>query len=276
MTLALTSWIYRHDLDPFLFQITDGIGLRWYGLAYVLGFFAGYWILRRYLLGNRVNLTPVQAGDFVLTVAVSGVVGGRVGYVFLYGMEFFLRDPLYLFAVWEGGMSIHGGVAGAVIGIGWFAYSREVNFWSLTDAASLGTPPGLFFGRIANFINGELWGRTTDGSWGVIFPAAGSQPRHPSQLYEAVLEGPLLFGILVLIAQYTDEEGYLSAGFMAGYGVMRFLVEFYRAPDPHLGYELLGMTRGQEYSLIFVAIGVLLLPPVRRFWLPSSLTRRHQ
>lgn len=260
------GWIYYHDLDPFILRFTDGIGLRWYGLAYVLGFLAGYWLLTKFLLGERVNLTREEAGDFVLSVALTGVVGGRLGYVFLYGLEYLVQDPFYLFAVWQGGMSIHGGVVGAVLGIGWFSRSYDVSFWKLTDAAALGTPPGLFFGRIANFINGELWGRPTGGDWGVVFPHVDNLPRHPSQLYEAVLEGPVLFGILVGVMRYTDQDGYTSGGFLAGYGVLRFLVEYFRAPDPHIGYEFLGLTRGQEYSILFVLLGVLLLPPVRQWF----------
>lgn len=161
-------------------------------------------------------------------------------------------------------MSIHGGVIGAVLGIVWFARRTDTVFLKLTDAAAFGTPPGLFFGRIANFINGELWGRPTGSDWGVIFPGASdSVPRHPSQLYEAILEGPVLLLVLYWIYRSTDEDGYLSGGFMIGYGVLRFFVEFYRAPDPHLGYELLGMTRGQEYSLVFILIGLIVLPVVR-------------
>jgi phosphatidylglycerol:prolipoprotein diacylglycerol transferase len=262
--MVIADWIYHHDIDPFLIHFWNGIGIRWYGLAYLAGFLSGYLLLTRVMMGDRVQLSEEQAGDFLLVVALCGVVGGRVGYVFLYGWKFFLSNPFYLFQVWEGGMSIHGGVFGAILGIWWFAYRNEIPFLRLSDVAAFGTPPGLFFGRIANFINGELWGRPTGADWGVVFPAApGSLPRHPSQLYEAVLEGPLLMGILVMIHQYTDDDGYLSSGFMIGYGVLRFLVEFYRAPDPHIGYELLGMTRGQEYSLIFIVIGILIAPGVR-------------
>lgn len=261
----LADLVYHHDIDPFLIQFWDGFGIRWYGLAYLLGFLIGYLILTRVLAGDRIQLTGEEAGDFVLVVALSGVAGGRVGYVLLYGLTFFMDDPFYLFRIWEGGMSIHGGVLGAVIGVAWFAYRNNIPFFRLSDAAAFGTPPGLFFGRLANFINGELWGRPTDGNWGVVFPSApGSAPRHPSQLYEALMEGPLLMALLVWIYQTTDRDGYLSAGFLMGYGVLRFVVEFYRAPDPHIGFELFGMTRGQEYSLIFIVVGLLLLPVSRR------------
>lgn len=265
------GYIYVHDLDPFVFQISGQFGLRWYGLAYMLGFLAGYSLLKWQIQRGMCDLDEEWSADLLLTVALSGIAGGRAGYVFLYGLEFLKEDPLYLFKIWEGGMSIHGGVIGAVLGIIIFAKRSNTHLWDLTDAAALGTPPGLLFGRIANFINGELWGRPTDGSWGVIFPRApggpGGEPvpRHPSQLYEAVLEGPLLFGVLLWIRQYYDRTGRTSVVFLVGYGFVRFLVEFFRAPDPHLGYELLWMTRGQWYSLVFVVAGLVLWGLVRRY-----------
>jgi phosphatidylglycerol:prolipoprotein diacylglycerol transferase len=274
-TIVLADLIYHHNIDPIMIDFGRFVlpflgevhlAVRWYGFAYLLAFVVGYWLLHRFWVGKRLELSDESATDFLLTVALSGVIGGRVGYVLLYGMEFFLRDPFYLFRIWEGGMSIHGGVVGAGLGIAWFAYKRDIPFLRLTDVACFGTPPGLFFGRIANFINGELWGRPTDGSWGVVFPRASGQgiPRHPSQLYEAVLEGPVLMLFLYWIYKTTDDDGYLTGGFLAGYGVLRFLVEFYRAPDPFIGYELFGMTRGQEYSLIFMLVGLFLLPPIQR------------
>lgn len=255
------SWIYRHDIDPFLIQFTETIGIRWYGLAYVLGFIMAYWMLLRLKESGWFPLGTEEIGDLVITVALTGVIGGRLGFVFLYGLEYLAADPLYAFRIWEGGMSIHGGVVGAVIGIVWFGRNKDYSTWKLLDAGALTTPPGLFFGRIANFINGELWGRPTGGDWGVIFPdAPGSEvPRHPSQLYEAVLEGPLLLGLLFFVMRKTDRNGIVASFFLIGYGVLRFLVEFYRAPDPFIGYELFGMTRGQEYSLFFVLIGLIML-----------------
>ncbi|MFB6226875.1 MAG: prolipoprotein diacylglyceryl transferase, partial [bacterium] len=181
-------------------------------------------------------------------------------------------DPLYVVRIWEGGMSIHGGVAGAVLGIIWFARKNDYPAWRLLDAGAITTPPGLFFGRIANFINGELWGRPTDGSWGVVFPKAPGPdvPRHPSQLYEALLEGPVLFALLYYVLKRSKIDGVTASFFLLGYGSLRFLVEFYRAPDPFIGYEFLGMTRGQEYSLIFVLVGLIILY-LRRRWTRSEL-----
>lgn len=252
------NWIYHHDLSPFIIKFTEGIGIRWYGFAYLLGFFIGYLILKRMVRDRYLTLDSDEQLDLLLTVALSGILGGRLGYVLLYGLQFVAVDPLYPVRIWQGGMSIHGGVLGAVIGMYWYTRSQNVSFFRVSDVAALATPPGLFFGRIANFINGELWGRPTNGEWGVVFPRAGGDgvPRHPSQLYEAVVEGPLLLVFLLWIYSKFPEKGYLSSAFMIGYGVVRFFVEFTRAPDPHIGYEFLGMTRGQEFSLLFVAIGV--------------------
>ncbi len=267
--------VYHHNIDPVLLDFGRvalpllgevHLAVRWYGLAYILGFLVGYWILKRFLVGVRLTMTDEEVADFVLIVALSGVVGGRVGYVVFYGMQFLVRDPFFLFRVWQGGMSIHGGVIGAALGIAWFSFRRNIPFLRLADAASYVTPPGLFFGRIANFINGELWGRPTGGDWGVIFPRAPGSgvPRHPSQLYEAVLEGPILMLFLCWVFSRVDEDGYVTASFLFGYGILRFLVEFYRAPDPFLGYEWFGLTRGQEYSLIFVVVGLIFLPPIQQ------------
>jgi len=153
------GWIYRHDLDPYLVSFGEGIGIRWYGLAYLVGFLLGYLLLRWQRDRGWVELEAGEDVDLVLTVALAGVLGGRLGYVLLYGLGFVARDPLYPFRIWQGGMSIHGGVAGAVLGLVWFARRYDRRFWTLSDAAALSTPPGLFLGRIANFINGELWGR---------------------------------------------------------------------------------------------------------------------
>jgi len=273
----LPAYVYVHDLDPFIFQISGQFGVRWYGFAYMLGFLAGYGLLLWQIREGLCDLSREASADLVLTVALSGIIGGRLGHVFLWGLRFLKEDPLYVFRIWEGGMSIHGGVVGAILGMLWFARTWDVSFWDLTDAAAFGTPPGLFFGRIANFINGELWGRPTDGHWGVVFPRAplgpdgDPVPRHPSQLYEAVLEGPALLVFLWMIRSYYDRTGRTSAFFLMGYGVFRFMVEFYRAPAPYVGFEWLGMTRGQIYSLVFILAGMAILYFMEdRSWSQSS------
>lgn len=255
------EWIgvWQHDLSPFLVEFADGFGIRWYGLSYLVGFTLGWFILVYQHRKGWLRLPPVKCLDLVLVGAVGGVLGARIGYVFFYNIQTFLRDFLYLFRVWEGGMSFFGGVLGAVAGIVWFAFKEDVPLWELMDAGALATPIGSFFGRIANFINGELWGRPTDGSWGVIFPHADPPvPRHPSQLYQAATEGLLLFGIVYLCRKYTRRPGVASMVFLAGYGGMRFLVEFYRAPDPHLGFDWLGLTRGQWFSLLALAVAAVI------------------
>lgn len=264
------SWVYHHDLDPYLLYFGSGIGIRWYGLAYLIGFVLGYALLRWQMRRGWIELDEGEDVDLVLTVAVLGILGGRLGYVVLYGLPFVVEDPLYPLRIWQGGMSIHGGIAGAVLGLWWFARRFDHGFWRMTDAAALATPPGLFLGRIANFINGELWGRPTDGDWGVVFPRAPGSgvPRHPSQLYEAVLEGAVLLVLLIFIRRRTGRPGVVSGSFLVGYGVLRFAVEFVRAPDPHIGFELLGMTRGQEYSLVFVVVGLFIVVAARRTSLP--------
>ncbi|MFP4687724.1 MAG: prolipoprotein diacylglyceryl transferase [bacterium] len=249
----MLTFIYRHDIDPYLIRFTENFGIRWYGVAYLLGFLIGFLILR--FLGRRgyLQVDIEQIADLTLIVALWGIIGGRLGYVFLYGLTFLKENPFYIFQVWSGGMSFHGGLLGGFGGLLWCAYTRKIDFWELGDLAALAVPPGIMLGRIANFINGELWGRPTSGSWGVIFP--GSElTRHPSQLYEAVLEGPVLLAIGWLIYRKYPRRGYAGAAFLFFYGLLRFLVEFTRAPDPHIGYIFLGLTRGQLYSLLLLPL----------------------
>ncbi len=258
----MSGFIYHHNLDPYLVRFGGQFGIRWYGLAYLFGFLIAFFIARWLNRRGDLNVDKEQLVDLTLIVALWAIAGGRLGYVFLYGLSFLLEDPFYIFYFWQGGMSFHGGLIGAVGGLYWFSRTRDINFWQLGDAAALAVPPGLMLGRIANFINGELWGRLTSGEWGVVFPAAGSQPRHPSQLYEALLEGPVLLLIMWLIYKKWGGSGYVGTAFLFFYGLVRFFVEFTRAPDPHLGFSLFGLTRGQIYSLLlfpFVLIIFLLL-----------------
>ena len=248
------------DFDPVAFSLGP-LHVRWYGLMYLLGFLAG-WALGRYR-ANRPGSgwTPEQVDDLVFYIALGVILGGRIGYVLFYGFGNFLRDPLALFRVWEGGMSFHGGFLGVLLAMGLFARKHQKSFWPTVDFIAPLIPPGLFFGRIGNFINGELWGRVTDLPWGMVFRQTGDGlPHHPSQLYQAALEGVALFVIVWLFSAKPRPAMAVSGVFALAYGVFRFLVEFVRQPDPQLGYLAFGwVTMGQVLSLPLIAVGVVLL-----------------
>ena len=248
------------DFDPVAFSLGP-LHVRWYGLMYLLGFLAG-WALGRYR-ANRPNSgwTAAQVDDLVFYIALGVILGGRIGYVLFYGFGNFLRDPLALFRVWEGGMSFHGGFLGVLLAMAVFARKHQKQFWPTIDFIAPLITPGLFFGRIGNFINGELWGRVTDLPWGMVFRQTGDGlPRHPSQLYQAALEGVALFLVLWLFSAKPRPTMAVSGVFALSYGVFRFLVEFVRQPDPQLGYLAFGwLTMGQLLSLPLIVVGVILL-----------------
>jgi len=248
------------DFDPVAFSLGP-LHVRWYGLMYLIGFLAG-WALGRYRV-NRPGSgwTTEQMDDLVFYSALGIILGGRIGYVLFYGFGNFLRDPLALFRIWEGGMSFHGGVLGVLLAMALFARKHHKGFWPTVDFIAPLIPPGLFFGRIGNFINGELWGRVTDVPWGMVFRQTGDGlPRHPSQLYQAALEGVALFLIVWLFSAKPRPTMAVSGVFALSYGVFRFLVEFVRQPDAQLGYLAFGwLTMGQLLSLPMVMVGILLL-----------------
>ena len=261
-------------LDPVAFTIWK-LPIRWYALAYLAGFILGW----RYALRlARTGLAKPTADDMdeFLTWAVLGtILGGRLGYVLFYQPEYFAANPGDAFKIWEGGMSFHGGMLGVTVAMALFARRRQIPFLAMADIVSTVAPIGLFFGRIANFINQELYGRVTDVRWGVVFPIAGPEPRHPSQLYEAFLEGAVLFAILTALCGrpgIRGRAGTLSGIFLVGYGLSRFAVEFVRQPDSQFvndtqiieGSVLLGATMGQVLSLPMVAVGVGLVLWARR------------
>lgn len=270
LTPHLAFW--THNLEPVLFEIAGPLAVRWYGLAYLAGFLGAILLLRRLAKQGEFALPANDVSNFIVTIAIFGVfIGGRLGYVLFYCPSLLLDfSPAPLFGmevplwgalkVWEGGMASHGGMIGVIATILWIAKKNKVSFWNLTDGMAFATPIGLFFGRIANFINGELWGRITDVPWAVIFPDAGPEPRHPSQLYEAFGEGVLLFIALWLIRKtaWGKRNGATSACFLLIYAVARIISEFFRTPDE--GYDLfLGwITKGQLYSafMILGAIGI--------------------
>ncbi len=249
------------DIDPV--ALTFGpIKIHWYGLAYLAGIGLAWWLLHRRAGRGRLSLTTNEVGDLVFVVALGAVIGGRIGYAVFYNFASFLERPWEIFAIWHGGMSFHGGVIGFVTAVWWYAYRTGHSFLSVTDILVPVVPVGLFLGRLANFINQELWGAPSSVPWAVLFthPAAGGVARHPTQLYEAGLEGVALFVLLELVRRSPPREGILSALFLIGYGASRFAVEFVRVPDAHIGYLAWGwLTMGQVLSLPMIAAGVFIL-----------------
>ena len=238
------------------------LSVRWYGLMYLIGF-AAAWLLGRYRASRPGSgWTPLQVDDLVTYMVLGVVVGGRLGYMLFYDLPAFLANPLTLVQVWQGGMSFHGGFLGVLAVVWFFGRKTGKGFWGVADFTAPLAPFGLFAGRIGNFINGELWGKATDLPWGVVFPdpRAGGVPRHPSQLYEALLEGAALFLIVWFYSGKKRPSGAVSGVFCVCYGLFRFAVEFVRLPDPQLGYLAFGwLTMGQILSLPVIVFGLWLL-----------------
>lgn len=254
------------DIDPVALQLGP-IAVHWYGLSYIAGIALGWWYLRLRARRQPARWDADMVGDLVFYAALGAVLGGRLGYILFYSFDTYRADPLTVFAVWRGGMSFHGGVIGFVLALLLFARTRRRGFMETADFVVPAVPIGLGLGRLANFVNQELWGAATTLPWGVVFthPAAGPFPRHPSQLYEAVLEGLVLFLLLAGVARLRPPPGTLAGLFLAGYAVFRFLVEFVREPDAHIGYLYGGwLTMGQVLSLPMFAAGLGLLLWSRR------------
>lgn len=241
-------------IDPVFLRLGP-LELRWYGLMYIFAFTAAYFVIRWAVMKRGIPLTRDDIADMVFAVALGIILGGRLGYILFYNLDYYLDNPLKLFAVWEGGMSFHGGFAGAVISCIIYCRKKNLDFWIITDIGTLTVPIGLMFGRIGNFINGELYGRVTDVPWGVIFPGGGDLPRHPSQLYEAFLEGPATFLLLLLLWRMKRPAGTIFWGFIALYGLFRTAVEFFREPDQHIGYIGGILTMGQCLSIPMIIAG---------------------
>lgn len=256
-------------IDPVFLSIGP-LQFRWYGLMYVLSFIATYFIISSEVTRKKFPLTKDDIADLVFYGAMGVVLGGRTGYILFYNLGFYLENPLKLFAVWEGGMSFHGGFLGVVLAFRLYASRKKIPFLSLIDMAALCAPVGLGLGRIGNFINGELYGRTTDVPWGVVFPGSDGIPRHPSQLYEAVLEGLVLFAIVRFASQKTNVNGITTCTAIAGYGLFRFCVEFFRQPDSQIGLFFGLFSMGQLLSLPMFLLGSFLV--FRLSQLPSTQT----
>jgi phosphatidylglycerol:prolipoprotein diacylglycerol transferase len=255
------------NFDPVLIQIGP-LAIRWYALAYVAGILLGW----RYAVGLVRNArlwgaapppaNPEQVDDLVLWITLGIILGGRLGYVLFYAPQLIWMEPLEVLRVWHGGMSFHGGFLGVAVALLAFARANKIAFFRLTDMVAPAVPIGLMFGRIANFINGELWGRATDLPWGVIFPAGGPVARHPSQIYEALLEGVALFVILWLATHkwlWLQTKGAVTGLFLAGYGLFRISLETVREPDAFLPHFPLGLTMGMMLSLPMLALGLWLI-----------------
>jgi len=253
---------YPH-IDPIIFSMGP-LHVRWYGLMYVLGFFAAYLLTRYQARKFHWNQFEAHLDNLNLALIIGVILGGRLGYVLFYNFGYYLQHPLEIFATWEGGMSFHGGCIGVLLAGFFYCRRTELDFWKGADLYVVTVPIGLGFGRIGNFINGELFGRVTTVPWGMVFPNGGPLPRHPSQIYEALLEGFVLFSILWSLKARPWQEkknwphGTMVVLFLVIYGIFRFCVEFVREPDPQLGKLFLGMTMGQLLSLGMIACEVIL------------------
>lgn len=251
--------LHHPEFDPIALRIGP-VAIHWYGLMYLVGFSLVYMLGRRRLnQGHTPALTTRDLEDVIFYSVLGVVLGGRLGYVLFYKFDYYLAHPLEIFYLWEGGMSFHGGLIGVIVVMVLFARKKGVSFFTISDFLAPLIPLGLGAGRLGNFINGELWGRPTDVSWGMIFPQSGSDiPRHPSQLYELGLEGIVLFVLLWWFSSKPRPTGQISGLFLIGYGAFRFLVEFTREPDNFLGLLAGGLSMGQWLSLPMVLIGIVM------------------
>lgn len=246
------------NIDPVFLRIGP-VQLRWYGLMYMLSFIIGFFVMRRLAKYRKLNLSNDDLYDLLFYLILGVMVGGRLGYVLFYDLGSYLRDPLSIFAIWQGGMSFHGGFLGMILAT-WFICRRKGwKFWEIADLGATAAPIGLGLGRIGNFINGELYGRTTNVAWAMVFPEGGSMPRHPSQLYEAMLEGVVLFLLLVWLYKRNLHRGTVFWALVGFYGLFRFLVEFVREPDTQIGYDFGLITRGQELTFPMLVIGITMM-----------------
>jgi phosphatidylglycerol:prolipoprotein diacylglycerol transferase len=248
-------------IDPTLVEIGP-FAIRWYALAYIAGILLGWRYALRLGDSSPAAIERRLLDDFMLWATLGVVLGGRLGYVLFYKAGYFLYNPLEILYVWQGGMSFHGGMLGVAIAMLLFARQRKIPVLALGDIIACVAPIGLFFGRLANFINGELYGRASNVSWAMLFPRDPETPRHPSQLYEAALEGIVLFAVLWFVWHKTslkNRPGAVIGVFLAGYGVSRIFVEFFREPDAHLGFIMAGITMGQILSLPMALAGLFLI-----------------
>jgi phosphatidylglycerol:prolipoprotein diacylglycerol transferase len=250
------------NIDPILIELGP-IRVSWYGLMYVFGFFVSYLLVRYQMKKKDFGVSKLEVENLYFYLILGLIIGARLGYVLFYDLKMYLKEPLEIFAVWHGGMSFHGGLIGVLLVGIFFSWKNRKSFWKIADLFIVTAPIGLGLGRIGNFINGELYGRVTQGPWGMVFPKGGPLPRHPSQLYESALEGGFLFLILWLLKDKKLPAGGLLAIFLSLYGAFRFLVEFLREPDPQLGFILGPLTMGQTLSAFMIVGGIVLFVYLR-------------
>ena len=249
------------SIDPILISL-GFLDIRWYSLSYIFTFIFGSILIKKLNKKSLNNLSDIQIDKFFVWAVLGVIIGGRVGYVLFYQLQLFFQDPLYIFQIWKGGMSFHGGLIGMILAIYLFAKQNNLSFFYLSDLVSIVAPIGLFLGRISNFINTELYGRITDFPFAIIYPLIDNNPRHPSQLYEAFFEGVVLFIILYLIFIKNSKKysaGIISAYFLILYSIFRFLIEFLREPDSHLGLYLNYFSMGQILCIPIFFAGILIL-----------------
>jgi phosphatidylglycerol---prolipoprotein diacylglyceryl transferase len=255
--------LHHPSIDPIAFSIGP-LAVRWYGLMYLLGFVAGWWLGVRRIKQGLAPVTRQQLDDLLFLVVLGVILGGRLGYVLFYKPGHYLSHPIEIFYIWQGGMSFHGGLLGVMLAMTFAARKHGVPWLGLMDYVAPLIPPGIAAGRMGNFINGELPGRVTDVPWGMVFPGAGDEPRHPSQLYQFGLEGLVLLAFLWWFSSKPRPTGQVSAVFLLGYGTLRFFTEFFREPDAFIGFLALGFTMGQWLCLAMIAGGAALFGWSRR------------
>lgn len=251
------------NISPVLVHL-GAFDIRWYSLAYLAGIVLGWILIYRDIKKYNLPITRKALDDMIFNITLGIILGGRIFYVLFYNFDMFSKNPLEIFAIWHGGMSFHGGLIGVIIALLYSAKKMKYPFFGISDLAALYTPIGLFFGRLANFINDELWGRVTDVAWSVRFPSGGYLPRHPSQIYEALLEGVLLFTLLNILWRFEwvrKTKGFISGVFLSGYALSRIIVEFFREPDSQLGFVFENITMGQALSLPVLIAGICII-----FW----------
>ena len=248
------------DIDPVLFRLGP-IAIRWYGLMYVCGLTAAFFMIKARAVKHQVALSLDNLHDLILYAAVGVILGGRLGYILFYNLPYYIESPVKLLAVWEGGMSFHGGLLGVIVAVGIFCRRKGRTFYAISDLAAPAVPIGLGLGRLGNFINGELYGRATDVPWCMVFSRTGGGflCRHPSQLYEAFLEGVLLFALVWAVGRRPRAPGTVFWAFIAGYGACRAFVELFREPDAHLGLLAGMISMGQVLSLPMLALGLCMI-----------------